>query len=149
MWSHASIADLWGSPKPCAISIPALPLIPTLSPRFPSHSTVLSDFEPKNVNTSTFSMSSTGQPTSSTSNLQIIVDAALADYTKNHWNRPLQNSLRHRPRTLKFSRGDSPTIPRTRESLQRISRWQSETDQVRQPGGEGYTAVLCDHTRRS
>jgi len=36
----------------------------------------------KNVNTSIFPMSSTGQPTSSTSNVQIIIDAALADYTK-------------------------------------------------------------------
>jgi hypothetical protein len=34
------------------------------------------------VNTSIFFMSSTGQTTSSTSNIQLIVDAALADYTK-------------------------------------------------------------------
>jgi fungal STAND N-terminal Goodbye domain len=34
------------------------------------------------VNTSIFFMSSTGQATSSTSNFQFIIDAALADYTK-------------------------------------------------------------------
>ncbi len=56
-----------------------LPLIPPCSP---SHSSTLSDSERKNVNTSIFSMSSAGQATSSTSNVQFIIDAALAEYTE-------------------------------------------------------------------
>src|SRR6266436_6647032 len=54
----------------------------TMYPCSLSHNSILSDSEHKNVNTSTLSMSSTGLATSSTSNLQFIIDAALVDYTK-------------------------------------------------------------------
>ncbi len=53
-----------------------------LEPLFSLPPLHLSDSERKNVNTSIFFMSSTGQITSSTSNIQLIIDAALADYTK-------------------------------------------------------------------
>jgi fungal STAND N-terminal Goodbye domain len=58
------------------------PSICTLNPCSPSPNSIPSHPERKNVNTSISFMSSTGQATSSTSNLQFIVDAALADYTK-------------------------------------------------------------------
>lgn len=45
------------------------------------HPLHLSDSQLKNLSTSIFFMSSTGQTASSTSNIQLIIDAALADYT--------------------------------------------------------------------
>jgi len=59
-----------------------LPSAPTLCPCSPSHSSILFDSEPKHVNTSILSMSSIRQATSSTSNVQIIIIAALANYTQ-------------------------------------------------------------------
>jgi hypothetical protein len=61
-----------------------LPSIFTLNPSSPSLNSFPSDSERKNVNTSIFIMSSTGQATSesSTSKFQLIIDAALVDYTK-------------------------------------------------------------------
>ncbi len=65
----------------CSSSISST-LNDTLYPCSLSHNSILSDSEHKNVNTSILSMTSTGQATSSTSNVQIIIDAALADYAK-------------------------------------------------------------------
>jgi hypothetical protein len=59
-----------------------LPSFCTLIPCSPSLNSFPSDSERKNVNTSIFIMSSTGQATSSTSNFQLIINAALVDYTK-------------------------------------------------------------------
>ncbi len=79
---HQSPAS-WSS-QPCVVSILDSPINSYLYPCSPSHNFVLSDSEHKNVpvSTSIFSMSSTAQATSSTSNVQIIIDTALADYTE-------------------------------------------------------------------
>jgi hypothetical protein len=58
-----------------------LPSICTLNFYSSSPNSIFSGSERKNVNTSIFFMSSTGQATSSTSIFQLIIDAALADYT--------------------------------------------------------------------
>jgi hypothetical protein len=59
-----------------------LPSICTLNTCPPSPNSLPSQSERKNVNLFTVFMSSIGQAESSTSNFQLIVDAALTDYTK-------------------------------------------------------------------
>ena len=72
------IISLVGSSKPCAVCIVNLPSIYTLNPCSPFPQPISS--QQKNVKSSLF-MSSTGQATSSTSSVQLIIDA-LADYIK-------------------------------------------------------------------
>jgi hypothetical protein len=58
------------------------PSTPTLNPSSPLPHSILSHFEPQNINTSIFFMSSSAQASSSSSDIQSIIEAALADYTK-------------------------------------------------------------------
>ena len=71
----------------------------------------------------------------------------LGQLCKHNWNRPVQESLRCRDRTRKFSRGYPRTAPRTREGIQGLSGRKSEANQLPQPGGECHPGVL-GHSRR-
>jgi hypothetical protein len=66
---------------------------------------------------------------------------------KDNWNRPIQESLRCRNRTGRFSRGYPRTAPRARGGIQGLSARKSETNQLSQPGGECYPGAL-GHFRR-
>jgi hypothetical protein len=113
-------------------------------------STVLPSLTPSYLNSRTWTVNLLHVP-DWTSNIfpfsRSIDHRCLGRLHQSYWNKPLQQPLCCHHRTFKFCRSYPRTAPRTRKRIQGISRWESETDQLPPPSGEGYPLVLW-HPRR-